>query len=136
MMCCRCIISCAPFSCSAARAAPGNHTPNAKATASPELRLILLRMFCFVFITLSFFLLIWFLFVVAANAAFANLLHWLLSFVGLRRLHINVVSNQPPGLLVIVNANVAACFDGVRANRQVGLPELRGGFPQQTYGRG
>src|ERR1035437_2157390 len=101
MMCSMCNISCAPFISSAARAAMGSQTPNAKATASPELRLILLRMFCSVFITLSFFLLVRFLFVVAANVAFANLLHWLLSFVGVRRLHINVVSNQPPGLLVI-----------------------------------
>ena len=51
---------------------------NAKATASPKQRLILVRRLCFVFITVSFFLLIEFLFVVAANDMFANSQDYLL----------------------------------------------------------
>src|ERR1035437_535465 len=49
VMCSICIIS-----CSAARASPGVQTANAKTTASPKPRLILLRRLCFVFITVSF----------------------------------------------------------------------------------
>lgn len=51
---------------------------NAKAGASPKQRLILLRGAVFHFINLSFVLLVEFLFVIAANVAFANSLHWLL----------------------------------------------------------
>src|SRR5450759_551837 len=84
VMCCICIIIiwCSPpfigFIGSSARAVTGSEAAIAKATASPELRLILLRMLFFIFITVSFFLLVEFLFVVAANVAFANSMHCLL----------------------------------------------------------